>query len=173
MTARDMRNRRAIPCVATKTVPIGRSGTANAGASPVTTARQDDREHAEHEPAESSGSVTATLTDAIQAEAEGDPELAGTMRAGDAASTDDRDDREWTVEVGANVIGTCGHKVGEVVTVRPHHIVVEKGFFMPTDFYVPKSAIVNIDDHGLYLNVTKEYALHHGWDIDPDLPAHH
>jgi len=155
-----------------ETVPIGRSGIANAGASPVTAARQDKREHAEHGPVEPSGNVTATLTDAIQAEAEGDPELAGTMRAGDAASTDDRDDREWTIEVGADVIGNCGHKVGEVVTVRPHHIVVEKGFFMPTDFYVPKSAIVNIDDHGLYLNVTKEYALHHGWDIDPDLPTH-
>ena len=133
-------------------------------------ARDDGQEQAERDVTEPTGSITATLTDDIQAEAESDPELAGTMRAGDAGSTDDRDDREWSVEVGTDVIGTCGHKVGEVVTVRPHHIVVEKGFFMPTDFYVPKAAIENIDDHGLYLNVTKEHALHHGWDVDPDLP---
>ena len=134
-------------------------------------ARHDGQEQAEGDPAESTGSVTGTLTDGIQAGAEGNPQLAGKMRAGDAGPTDDQDDREWSIEVGTDVIGTCGHKVGEVVTVRPHHIVVEKGFFMPTDFYVPKAAIENIDDHGLYLNVTREHALHHGWDVDPDLPG--
>ncbi len=159
----------------------GRSRIANAGASPVTAAaRHDEREWeqaadgsmptAEVDPVEPAGNVTAILTDDVQGE--GDPELAGTMRAGEVGPTDGRDDREWSIEVGTNVIGTCGHKVGEVVTIRPHCIVVEKGFFMPTDFYIPKSAIENIDDHGLYLNVTKEHALHHGWDVDPDLPAH-
>ena len=116
--------------------------------------------------------MTATLTDIIQAGAEGDPELAGTMRAGESGSIDGRDDREWGIDVGTDVIGPCGHKVGEVVMVRPDHIVVEKGFFMPSDFYVPKSAIAGIDGHGLYLNVTKEYALCHGWDVDPDMPTH-
>lgn len=154
-------------------VPIGRSNTASAGALRVTAAaRKHEPQQPEHGEVDPTGSVVASLTDTIQAGAEGDPELAGTMRAGEAGSVDDRDDREWSIDVGTDVIGTCGHKVGEVVMVRPDHIVVEKGFFMPSDFYVPKSAIRNIDCHGLYLNVTKEHALHHGWDIDPDLPAH-
>lgn len=71
------------------------------------------------------------------------------------------------IEVGADVIGTCGHKVGEVVALREDHIVVEKGFFMPIDFYIPTSAIHRNDDHGLYLNVTRDEALHEGWDVDP------
>ena len=94
---------------------------------------------------------------------------AGTMRAGEAGSMPDAASEEWTIEVGADVIGTCGHKVGEVVAVRSDVVVVEKGFFMPTDFYIPKSAIQRNNDHGLYLNVTKNEALHRGWDIDPQL----
>jgi len=93
--------------------------------------------------------------------------LAGTMRAGEAGSVADSDDSEWTIEVGADVIGICGHKVGEVVAVRDDVIVVEKGFFMPTDFYIPKSAIQRNNEYGLYLNVSKNDALHRGWDVDP------
>lgn len=94
---------------------------------------------------------------------------AGIMRAGDAGSIADSDDSEWVIEVGSDVIGQCGHKVGEVVAVREDVIVVEKGFFMPMDFYIPKSAIQRNNDHGLYLNVTKDDALHRGWDVDPHM----
>jgi hypothetical protein len=93
--------------------------------------------------------------------------VAGTIRAGDAGSIADSDDSEWVIEVGSDVIGQCGHKVGEVVAVREDVIVVEKGFFMPMDFYIPKTAIHRNNDHGLYLNVTKNDALHRGWDVDP------
>lgn len=116
-------------------------------------------------------SVAANLTDSVHSEAARGPAPAGTMRAGDAGSVDDDDDREWTIEVGTDVIGACGRKVGEVIAVRPDHIVVEKGFFMPTDFYIPKSAIEGNDEHGLYLNVTREQALHHGWDVAPNASA--
>ena len=94
---------------------------------------------------------------------------AGTMRAGEAGSIASHDATEWVIDVGSDVIGTCGHKVGEVVAVRDTVIVVEKGFFMPMDFYIPKSAIHRNNEHGLYLNVTKDEALHRGWDVDPDL----
>jgi hypothetical protein len=98
-----------------------------------------------------------------------DVSIAGTMRAGDAGSMPNDDDSEWQIEVGSDVIGHCGHKVGEVVAVRDDVIVVEKGFFMPVDFYIPKSAIKRNNEHGLYLNVTKNEALHRGWDVDPRL----
>jgi len=109
----------------------------------------------------------AVLTDHLRPENARDSRTAGTMWASEAGSIGDGDDSRWTIEVGANVIGACGHKVGEVVAVRDDHVVVEKGFFMPTDFYIPKSAIQKNDDHGLYLNVTKDQALHYGWDVDP------
>ena len=91
------------------------------------------------------------------------------MRAGEAGSMPDDDDSQWRIEVGSDVIGQCGHKVGEVVAVRDDVIVVEKGFFMPVDFYIPKSAIKRNNEHGLFLNVTKNEALHRGWDVDPRL----
>jgi len=79
----------------------------------------------------------------------------------------DDDQKTWRIEVGSDVIGTCGHKIGEVVAIRDDVVVVEKGFFMPVDFYIPKSAIQLNNEHGLYLNVSKNEALHNGWDNDP------
>jgi hypothetical protein len=72
------------------------------------------------------------------------------------------------VEVGLDVVGSCGHKIGEVVDVRPGHLVVEKGFFVPEDMYVPKSAIAKADEHHLTLNVTREASEHSGWEEDPE-----
>jgi hypothetical protein len=115
----------------------------------------------------------ATLSGHLDVATANDHMPAGTMRAGDAGSVDDADDSPWTIEIGSDVIGSCGHKVGEVVALRDDHVVVEKGFFMPIDFYIPKSAIRHNDVHGLYLNVSKDYALHEGWDIDPEgVPGH-
>ncbi len=110
---------------------------------------------------------TAQINSHLGSETETGVAPAGTMRAGEAGSVADGDNSEWTIEVGADVIGICGHKVGEVVAVRDDVIVVEKGFFMPTDFYIPKSAIQRNNEHGLYLNVSKNDALHRGWDVDP------
>lgn len=100
---------------------------------------------------------------------DGNVSIAGAMRAGDAGSMPNDDDSQWHIEVGSDVIGQCGHKVGEVVAVRDDVVVVEKGFFMPVDFYIPKSAIKRNNEHGLFLNVTKNEALHRGWDVDPRL----
>ena len=122
---------------------------------------EDNRVNSEEPPSEA-----AALSNHISPANAQDSFVAGSVREGEAGSVDDNEN-PWTIEVGADVIGTCGHKVGDVVAVRDDHIVVEKGFFMPTDFYIPKSAIQKNDDHGLYLNVTKEQALHFGWDVDP------
>ena len=72
------------------------------------------------------------------------------------------------VEVGLDVMGSCGHKIGEVVDVRPDHLVVEKGFLVPEDVYVPKSAIAKADEHHLTLNVSRTDSEHSGWENDPE-----
>lgn len=77
-------------------------------------------------------------------------------------------DATVAVEVGLDVMGACGHKIGEVVDVRPGHLVVEKGFLVPEDVYVPKTAIATADEHHLTLNVTREQSEHSGWDRDPE-----
>src|SRR5215218_1637941 len=68
---------------------------------------------------------------------------------------------------GAEVFGADGDKVGTVAAVYPGYLVVEKGFFFPTDYYIPLSAIASYDNDQVYLNVAKDAALQSGWDAQP------
>lgn len=79
----------------------------------------------------------------------------------------DANDTRYTIAEGTDVVGVDGDKVGEVVAVHPNYIVVEKGFFFPTDYYIPTSAINNYDGDKVYLTVSKDDALNQGWDTVP------
>jgi len=76
----------------------------------------------------------------------------------------DRTVQQWQIPEGTDVIGADGDKVGKVVAAETTYIVVEKGFFFPTDYYIPTSAINNYDGDKVYLSVTKDEALNQGWD---------
>jgi uncharacterized protein (TIGR02271 family) len=78
----------------------------------------------------------------------------------------DRTVQQWQIREGTDVVGADGDKVGKVVAAEPNYIVVEKGFFFPTDYYIPTSAINNYDGDKVYLSVTKDEALNQGWDQD-------
>src|SRR5215210_3790847 len=69
---------------------------------------------------------------------------------------------------GAEVFGADGDKVGTVAAVYPTYIVVEKGFFFPTDYYIPLSAVTSASSGQVYLNVARNAALTSGWDVIPD-----
>jgi uncharacterized protein (TIGR02271 family) len=77
--------------------------------------------------------------------------------------------QDWrtTITDGMSVFGSDGDKVGTIVSVGPSYVVVEKGFFFPTDYYIPFSAIASQTENGVYLNVTKDAALNQGWDVAP------
>ena len=75
--------------------------------------------------------------------------------------------QQWQVQSGDEVFGADEGKLGKVSTVQPNYVVVEKGFFFPTDYYIPTSAISSYDDGKVYLNVTKDQALNEGWDVEP------
>ena len=79
----------------------------------------------------------------------------------------DRTDAQWGFREGDEGYGADGEKVGKVIAVEPSYVVVEKGFFFPTDYYIPLSAIANVEDGRIYLNVTKDAALNQGWDAEP------
>ncbi|MFN8665103.1 MAG: PRC and DUF2382 domain-containing protein [Thermomicrobiales bacterium] len=72
------------------------------------------------------------------------------------------------VQIGDDVYGNDGDKVGTVADVQPTYLVVEKGFFFPTDYYIPFSAITQVNDGQVVLNVSKDTALHSGWDTVPE-----
>jgi len=74
---------------------------------------------------------------------------------------------------GMNVYGSDGAKVGSIVSLGPTYLVVEKGFFFPTDYYIPTSAIARIDpaNDDVWLTVSKDDALQQGWDVAPAADA--
>ena len=71
---------------------------------------------------------------------------------------------QYAYREGMTVYGADGEKVGKVVAVDPGFVVVEKGFFFPTDYYIPTSAINSATEDELYLTVSKDEALNQGWD---------
>ena len=74
---------------------------------------------------------------------------------------------EPRLAVGDTVFGAGGDNVGEILALQPGYLVVEKGFFFPTDYYIPLTAVSRSGDGEVYLNVTKEQALNQGWDRRP------
>ncbi len=79
----------------------------------------------------------------------------------------DRTSNTFNISEGTDVYGSDGEKIGSVVAVQANYVVVEKGFFFPTDYYIPMSAIASEDDGKAYLSVTKDAALDQGWDTEP------
>ena len=82
----------------------------------------------------------------------------------------------WSTEssrfnVGDDVYGSDGDKVGTVAEVQSSYIVVEKGFFFPTDYYIPTSAIASAGGGQVTLNVARDAALDSGWETVPDTGA--
>lgn len=79
----------------------------------------------------------------------------------------DRDLSQWVPQVGTDVIGADGEKVGEIDGVERDYFIVRKGFFFPQDHYIPMTAVSSYDDEKVYLNVTKDEALEQDWTSAP------
>lgn len=73
----------------------------------------------------------------------------------------------FTPQMGMDVIGSDGEKVGDIDAVEQDYFVVRKGFFFPSDHYIPFSAVDSYDDNAVYLNVTKDGALDQQWSDAP------
>jgi len=71
------------------------------------------------------------------------------------------------IQTGADVVGADGEKVGNIAAVYPAYIVVEKGWFFPTDYYIPWSVIASAEPDRVYLTLSKEATLNRGWDVRP------
>lgn len=69
--------------------------------------------------------------------------------------------------VGTEVVGADGQKVGKIVAVHPNYVVVEKGLFFPTDYYVPTSAIASEEGGRAVLTMDRDEALSQNWDEVP------
>jgi len=76
----------------------------------------------------------------------------------------DTTSRQWNIREGAEVRSIDDEKLGKVIAVEGSYLIVEKGFFFPTDYYIPTSAISSANDDRIYLSVGKDQALNSGWD---------
>lgn len=71
------------------------------------------------------------------------------------------------IGIGADVYGAEGDKIGSVEDIGSNYFTVEKGFLFTTDVYVPLSAVANITDEGIYLDVNKDAIDRQGWTRPP------
>lgn len=69
-----------------------------------------------------------------------------------------------SMRAGTPVLGFDGHKIGTIVAVRSHHLIVEKGYLAPITYRIPTSAVAGIENDSVLLNVTKNQALNQGWE---------
>jgi uncharacterized protein (TIGR02271 family) len=71
------------------------------------------------------------------------------------------------IQTGTDVIGSDGEKIGDVAGVADTYFVIEKGFFFPTDIYVPMSAVSSLDEEGIRLSLTKDEIENGDYTTEP------
>jgi hypothetical protein len=71
------------------------------------------------------------------------------------------------IVIGATVYGVDNARFGQVAGSYRDYLIVERGFFMPIDYYVPMSAIGRVDGELVVLSVSRDAALAQGWERPP------
>jgi uncharacterized protein (TIGR02271 family) len=72
------------------------------------------------------------------------------------------------IQQGWDVYGSDGQEIGDVAEVGPNYIVVEKGFLLPKDLYIPVSAIRSVSSDRVELSVPKDAVEDQNWDAAPE-----
>jgi len=75
---------------------------------------------------------------------------------------------DFPIEIDMHVHSIDDHDLGKVVTVSANYVMIEKGRLFKEDFSVPKSAVREVRDGKVYLNVTKEAVHRAGWENEPE-----
>ena len=73
------------------------------------------------------------------------------------------------IELGTNVYGSDGEKIGSVAETQSQYFVIEKGFIFTTDIYIPRSTVASRDEDGIRLSMTKDEIDNGDWSSPPVL----
>ncbi len=112
-------------------------------------------------------SAHSGLTELIHHERAVPQPVAGVIHAGETEL--DLDPTEtWEIEQGTDVLCEDGDKIGEVVDILPGYLVVEQGFYDPSDIYVPIGLVARHDDVSLTLAITAEEFEQRDWSERPE-----
>lgn len=74
--------------------------------------------------------------------------------------------RMTDLEPGWAVVGNDGRRLGTIRGVGQNYVLISRAG-LSGDLYVPASAIANVDDAVVYLNVAKREAEEMGWEQPP------
>jgi len=72
------------------------------------------------------------------------------------------------IQTGTDVFGSDGEKIGSVAGIADNYFVIEKGFILTTDIYVPMSTVTGVTDEGITLSMTKDQVENADWSHEPD-----
>ena len=86
--------------------------------------------------------------------------------------TMDRNNRDMDLNLtdiqhGWDVMDVNGDKVGDVKEVNPGYLTISKGFFFPSERYIPLQDVRATRDDRVLLNVSKDELKQEGWDQPP------
>ena len=86
--------------------------------------------------------------------------------------TMDRNNRDMNLNLtdiqhGWDVMDVNGDKVGDVKEVNPGYLTISKGFFFPSERYIPLQDVRATRDDRVFLNVSKDELKQEGWDQPP------
>ena len=70
------------------------------------------------------------------------------------------------LKLGWTVVANDGHRLGAIRDVGQHFVLVSRTGRL-SDLFVPSSAIANVDDGVVYLNLAKGDAVEMGWEQAP------
>src|SRR5438105_3603750 len=75
------------------------------------------------------------------------------------------------VQEGMDVLDRDGQKIGKAGETLGDYFNVDAGFLGTTEYYVPFSAITDVTDNNVFLNVRKDEVGNMGWDQRPEMSA--
>jgi hypothetical protein len=76
------------------------------------------------------------------------------------------------IHTGMHVYSSDDHDVGHVAAVYPDSFEIHKGFFFPTDRYIPYSAVAFVENDRVVLTMPADVIKDKEWTKRPDYEDH-
>ncbi len=76
------------------------------------------------------------------------------------------------IHEGMEVLDTNGEKIGMAGETLGDYFNVDAGFLGTTEYYIPFSAVTDVTDDSISVNVTKDQVKSMGWDRRPETTRH-
>jgi hypothetical protein len=76
------------------------------------------------------------------------------------------------IHTSKRVYANDGYELGHIAKVYEDSFLVHKGYFFPTDRYIPYSAIDSIENDRVQISMSADEAMQKEWEKRPDYEHH-